>query len=282
MMNTVVTAQILMGSVGTPSPAHVDYARQIHAQFSDAVIDSTHQPLDARAVVYALVLAGASPEDFARARKIVVDEDGEDTATRIAEVLTDIRKLGPASRLPLVELTFPALGRLHRDQKDDFVASLEKVIKSDGRYTLFEFALLTLIRKHLNIDAGKIDQREYTKLGEVRDHVETLISLFARLGATDDKERSALFKKSMTTFGFDNPNDIRKASADQLSVCLNHLDLLSPLLKRPVIHACVDCVIADNEIKPIEIELLRATCAVMDCPMPPVIPGTMAVEAESA
>jgi hypothetical protein len=71
------------------------------------------------------------------------------------------------------------------------------------------------------------------------------------------------------------PKDISLASVKD---ALYKLRLLAPLQKPAVVMACLDTTLADNKIRVAEAELMRALCAAVDCPLPPVI-GTAALSA---
>ena len=62
-------------------------------------------------------------------------------------------------------------------------------------------------------------------------------------------------------------------SANKLHKALNQISRLSPLLKQSVVDSCVDCVLHDNKAEIKEVELLRAVCEALECPMPPILIG---------
>ena len=46
------------------------------------------------------------------------------------------------------------------------------------------------------------------------------------------------------------------------------------MLKKSLINACVDCILADQIVKPSEMEALRIIVENLGCPMPPLPPVT--------
>jgi tellurite resistance protein len=54
---------------------------------------------------------------------------------------------------------------------------------------------------------------------------------------------------------------------------LYELKLLAPLKKPLFIKACVEVVMADGQLSVAEGELMRALCAALDSPLPPLIEG---------
>ncbi|HBO93296.1 MAG TPA: hypothetical protein DD667_08450, partial [Gammaproteobacteria bacterium] len=59
-----------------------------------------------------------------------------------------------------------------------------------------------------------------------------------------------------------------------LNQALQQLKRLAPLLKQPVVDACVDCILHDNKATLKEMELLRAICEALECPLPPILVHT--------
>jgi hypothetical protein len=60
-------------------------------------------------------------------------------------------------------------------------------------------------------------------------------------------------------------------SFDDLDRALDQLALAAPGIKRAVFDACCNCVLFDKKVRISEAELLRATAAIMDIPVPPFI-----------
>jgi uncharacterized tellurite resistance protein B-like protein len=58
---------------------------------------------------------------------------------------------------------------------------------------------------------------------------------------------------------------------DLVDKALNELKLLAPLKKPALIKACLEVVMADGRLTLTEGELMRAICAALDSPLPPII-----------
>jgi hypothetical protein len=52
--------------------------------------------------------------------------------------------------------------------------------------------------------------------------------------------------------------------------------------RRPLVAACAAVICADREVTVAEAELLRGVCDMLDCPMPPLLPGGPAVFAHDS
>jgi hypothetical protein len=54
---------------------------------------------------------------------------------------------------------------------------------------------------------------------------------------------------------------------------LQELTKAVPAVKRRVVVACASCILADDQVTVREVEVLRAICDRLDCPMPPLLVG---------
>jgi hypothetical protein len=59
--------------------------------------------------------------------------------------------------------------------------------------------------------------------------------------------------------------------SSDLDTALQKLEKLTPMAKPMLLHACAVCIMRDQKIDPLEVELLRAFADVLACPMPPLI-----------
>ncbi|NNC54737.1 MAG: hypothetical protein HKO07_03330, partial [Pseudomonadales bacterium] len=59
-------------------------------------------------------------------------------------------------------------------------------------------------------------------------------------------------------------------SVDQFSAALAQLARSRPLDKQRILKALLAAAFGDGEVRPIEMQMLRAIALCMDCPLPPV------------
>jgi tellurite resistance protein len=86
----------------------------------------------------------------------------------------------------------------------------------------------------------------------------------------------AAFAKGMDTLGlkggvFSAREELR---FDVVDGALDELKALAPLKKPAFIKACVAAAMADGKLTLSEGELLRAVCAALDSPLPPILETT--------
>ncbi len=64
---------------------------------------------------------------------------------------------------------------------------------------------------------------------------------------------------------------VEKIDFKGLNKALGSLVALKPLQKPLLLKACAACITADGKVAALEVELLRAIAATIDCPMPPLV-----------
>ncbi len=261
----------LAATVGTVTPAGLDYAIRLRHAIPQTIHQQLHQPNGARAVMYALLLppVGASLMRKQALRYIQTLENAE-LAKLSAQLEPLARPLGVKFRLPLADLALPALRSLTEPQKATFDKVCQALIKLDGKVSLLEFTLSAVLRSHL-FPAPKA-KAKFRNFQEVRDELCVLLSVVAHASAAPLAQREAVYLRNMQTFDRAAPPllPVAQLGTQRLDQALQTLDCLPMMLKRNVITACADCVISDGMVEPVEMELLRAIADTLGCPMPPL------------
>jgi len=267
----------LSQTVGTVKPEHQLYARRLLGRLPEKFHGMIHTSVGAVQLCYALGLSemGTEFRDRALSRLPAAGTTiGRDDVTLgyMESVLSD---QGDAIRLPMLELAVPTLRRLTETDRAALIDILKAVARSNGRVSLFEFAMISFMIKHLT-PATHPPKVKYRRYQAVESHLRTLLWLIARAGTDDRAKAEQTYLNTARTFT-DSPAlpAEEKVSAQALQNALEHLSLLSPMLKPAVLDACGDCVLADGIIRPREYELIRLVADQLDCPLPPLqgIPG---------
>ena len=267
------TAAAITASVGNPTPEHVAYAAQLRNTIPETLSDAAHDVNHVVGLVYAMLLAQVDSRDRDKTRELIAAAEDETIAKDAAALVQPLLAQPVRLRLPLLEIALPTLKSLNADQRGRLLTTAEQVIKSDRRFTLFEFVLLTLLRQQLVFNAGRADKVEYSKYQPVLGEVRVLLTVLARVGTRDPDQANATFTQVMQAFdnGQRGLAPAAECTAARLTLVLRKLAGLSPFLKKSLLNACADCVLHDDRILPSEAELLRAIAASLDCPMPPLL-----------
>lgn len=262
----------LIASTGQLTQDHLALANRLQASIPELVRDALRTPAGARAVTYAVVVAGTDHRHDSDAQRLVSSGDSVSLGHRLPPVLADVRRMGTRLFLPCLDLALPALRSMSGEQKTRFVAVLTSLAQLDQRLTLREYLVLSMMRKHLAPTVGAMRPVRFRSFAAVSGPVNVLVSLLCHAAGGDDAARTAMHAREMRSFGLAGAGALLPQAglgAAQLQAALTQLADLSPLLKKPLLDACVDCVSQDGKLQVGEIELVRIIGDALDCPIPP-------------
>jgi len=273
---TVIRPHAVLPSLGNPTPLHLQYAEQLRESLPDSVKTAAREPLDAVALIYAMLL---SSDDAARATQLAGLAKRIDPAIqqKVVALFPDVSKAAAHAHLPMVNLALGALRLLTADQFNQFSQTLQWLIESDGKIELFEFVLQKIILHHLTPQFAKTRPptvQFYTLKPLVPDCV-VLLSALANVGSGDAAEVGKAFEEGAPYLRAPDGDwgllPREQCGVDQIDNALNRLAQAVPIIKKNLLEACIHTVGADGTILESEAELLRAIADTLDCPMPPFV-----------
>jgi Zn-dependent protease with chaperone function len=273
----ILTPGAVSGSIGNPRERHIEHAAELRRRIPELLYHAAHSHSGAVLLGVALLLDG---NEAIRARQLA-----RLSASFAAEHLALIEKLharvdelGAPFRLPLMELTFPALRQRPRDQIEAFVVLIDELIQSDGRVDTFEYLLSRALLSHLR-DAehpGRPASQRRTKLVNSLDPLHTLLSVVAHLGHGDaDQAARDAYQVGMLALlpnNIDWPDyQVPEKWVSQMDAALDRLDRLPAVAKEELVKALTTTISHDGTVTVSEAELLRAVCTILHCPLPPFV-----------
>ncbi len=260
-------------SAGAVSPPHYDYALALLASIPDQIKQLAHTPSGAKILLLSLMLKESADNLHTKAIASLSEcnqsllNNSKDTATA-----AHLSSITIKQRLPILEIALAALRQLDQTHKNDFIQDLANLARIDAKLTFFEFSLLTLAKQQLSPQHGKKLKTKYHSTNEVSDEIALILKMFAKAATSDLQEQQRLFSLAIQPFTIKIEwNNTFNVTEERISHSLNKLRLLSPLLKRPLLLSCAECVLADNSVHLKEYELLRLVSVVLDCPIPPLL-----------
>ena len=186
-----------------------------------------------------------------------------------------LASLHPALRLPLASLAFPVLRLRPRPDLDVFLDTVNAMVYADGNVSLFEYCLARLLTVHVreSLDPSRYARFGRRKISDVRREITTLLTVVAQYGNADpDAARQACLTGMQRVIPdqampyLPRGNDV--LALDDVWV---PLDALEPLAKEMLVEAITATISHDERIDVAEAELLRTICAVLHCPLPPML-----------
>jgi Zn-dependent protease with chaperone function len=258
-------------SSGEPSASTIAAAAALVAAPDTDLTRAVHDPAHAPAVLLALLLADAA-EGTLQQRACIADGLGVDWLARTDAWSPAVRALATDAHLPLVQRALPAIAAVEPGFRRDWLACIDRMIAADGRVGVFEFALATLVRRHLrrhDAPAPALDHGTL-RLGRAVAELGTLLAVLARAGHADAAQARAAWLRGMasalpmTTPRYEAPADWPAA----LDAALDTLDRLDATSKEIVVQAMQHTLLHDGRISPAERALARTIAMVLHVPVP--------------
>jgi hypothetical protein len=149
------------------------------------------------------------------------------------------------------------------------------LIHADGRIDVFEFCLAKLLETLLNDELEARAPHGTVSLEDAQKEIAVLFATLAQVGAQDERAARMAYEAGMSTV-LPMRRPAYAAIEDwprKLGEALPRLEQLHPFAKKVVIEGLVKTIASDDVMTEEEAELLRTVCALMHCPLPPVLPA---------
>jgi Zn-dependent protease with chaperone function len=268
----------IVAQVGMLNAEHLAFGAALLESIPEPLRAAAHEPTGAAAIVCALLL----DEDSERRREQLVPVAGvygARAAQQVERLRVTLARLDPRLRLPLIDMTLPALRQLGPRRLDEFRQLVHRLIQADKRVTLFEFSMWIILERRLAAAADE-SVRKVTRhyaYNPLAPDCYLLLSALAHAGHTDHESARRAMEigaKRLPQSSKHAPT-LRLRSDGTLSAIKRALDRLSdssPILKERFVDAAAHCVLADRVVTLQEAELLRAIVECLGVPIPPFLP----------
>jgi hypothetical protein len=181
--------------------------------------------------------------------------------------------LSSVQRMPVLLRLFPALEQLARSERLALLRDLNGLSLRQIRTTVSGYALRKLAQVHL---LDSLDSRRQIagrlKAQDVREDLQVLFSVLAEHGDMDGQTARRAYDAGLQVLlpGTHLPPLSLPNWTQRLDKALTHLDRLQSAEKERLIVALATAITHDQKMTAAESELLRAFCAALHCPLPPL------------
>ena len=274
-----VQPDTLIESVGQPTPAHIGLATELRRSIPAALMDAAHSPSHAWLLALALVMEPAQ-KPTTRQIDILRQQIGNERAEITASFFDQISSSGPAFRLPLLEIAFPGLRQTPVQQLDYLLDLARKLIELDGEVSFYEFCVYRILSRNLEqaTDPSARKRRRRASKGDVRDAAIMLLRLLADRGHDGEVDKQQAFAAGATLFGrwaVDAAfQPVTIDGVQHFDQCLDVLSRMNSAATQTLLKAVIATVEQDGRVTLEEAEMIRAICASLDCPLPPMLGRT--------
>ncbi len=265
-----LTPDLLIDRLGQYGPGQIATAAILAAAIPTPLERAAHSMEWAPEVVCYLLM-DRDAEIRERQLLMVAQVLGAESKAQVKTLLSVEPNLAPELRMPLLEITFPALRRRPEAELTALLALIDRLIHVDGRVDVFEYSMARLLTKQ--IDDALHPARSRTagrrRLAECFHEIHDLLSILAHHGNKDPAAARAALAAGLRSLERSPVEDAKIGEnwPAQLDVALAKLDELRLEDKERLLRAMANTIAYSGEIVPAEVELLRAVCASLHVPL---------------
>jgi Zn-dependent protease with chaperone function len=271
-----VLADSIAETVGDPESEHIEYAQQLRQSVPESLYQAAHSPDLAYLLTISLILDRSS-KTLDRQLSLAKEQLGTERARLLQRYYEELAQTGAEYRLPLLAIAFPAL-KLRPTQELGYLASLaRRMIEIDGEIDFYEYCFYRILTTNLGLAIDPSGRRTATRSRkkELRMAAVDLLRILANYGHESQEQSDAAFRAGCAVLG-DWARDHEYQSDQSLTVsALDHsLDVLLGLNSRgkeTLLRAISTTAAHDARLSIGEAELIRAVCATLDYPLPPIL-----------
>lgn len=259
----------IIDSIASPTSVHLNQAKDIISRIPASLRKAAKDPFTSRAIIYNLLIHS---DERAAAQWQQLQSRAHPVVYKIAiQMKSDLEKLPPEHKLPLFELTVPALKRLSKPQYQVFKSNIIALIKADRKVNIFEWALYRILLNAMEAEISLFNST--SSIRQVGVPIQQLLSTISHAGHQRHCEAEHAYNRGMQELKLANLPLLnqQQTSLPMLDSAIEQLRSLRPLQKPALLKALIQCIQHDGQITTQEFELFRAIADSLDCPVPPLI-----------
>ena len=238
--------------------------------------NAAHSPDQAWILTLALAL-NQTTEHSEHQLQLIDEQLGTECGGQVHGYFTQIGTIGIEYRLPLLEITFPTLKRRPLSQLEHLLELVKRIIELDGKVDLYEYCFYRVLTNSLEQAEDPSGRRKGNRTNKkaIRQAAVNLIRTVAWHGHISPQVRANAFRAGIAEFGqwaYDLEYiDGTLQTVSVLDRSLNVLEKMNSSGRKSLLQAIGKTVSHDGKVSVVEAELLRAICASLGCPLPPIL-----------
>jgi hypothetical protein len=187
-------------------------------------------------------------------------------------MLPHVDALPPVQRMPALLRSFPMLRRFGQREREQLLALLNALLTREGMPSVYAYALRKLAQVQLRDELEPHRRSGGLSLQAAAPYLQVLLSVLAASGNPDDAAAEAAYRAGIHRLLSDRSLPFWRSAnwASRLDMALSRLDRLAPAGKAALVEALAATISHDGRMTVEESELLRAVCATVHCPLPPL------------
>jgi Zn-dependent protease with chaperone function len=256
-------------SVGSVPGAARETAVSLSARLDEPVLRAAVADSGAAQMLVFGLLIDKDHDVGEQQRRVLAETFGSHAVQSVDEYHHLVQRLPPGVRLPLLDRVMPTLRKLPEHAAQRLLMLAHTLIAADGRVTLAEFLLYTVLKRRLGPGAHKAVPVRYRAVNEIAADAALVLSLVASVRLPEAPER-AYNAAEILLPGFEADRVPReRIGLDAVAAALDRLNRLAPLAKPAFIKACTAAAFVNGETNWKAASCLRTICIALDSPLPP-------------
>ncbi|WP_434361283.1 M48 family metallopeptidase [Parasalinivibrio latis] len=240
------------------------YGERVISQIPIELAALARDPFSARFIPILLIFDGSEAQ-----REIITEYLGS-AAQEKKNSWLDFA-VPPQTRLALLELATPALKSLSDTQKNQLLDVLETLSRSDNRYSLAEWSVISLTEKLLW--SFPLYTKQNKTLRDIQDSATWVLNQLARVCHSDDNNAELAFSRAKAHLDIGEAKLLnQKEDWNSTKAALQQMVQLKPLHKERFLEACRYAIESDGKISVDEAELYRVIACFLEVPISPLLP----------
>lgn len=269
---------LAMQAIGTVQPAAIEHAARLISSLPDGLRTALHDPFSGRAVIMAWLLDRSDPV-LAHQREVISTREGQATLEEVERLRPVLERCSDETRLPALEILQNTLGQLSAEQYDRFRGTVTQLVEADRRVVLAEFVMQRILLTHLDRHFSRLQPppTKFYSVNAVGQPAADLLSILTYAGNRDPQQSADAYRVALATLGLRTAPLMRTrkdCTLERLNAALDRVERAAPMVKRRVLAALLAAAAHDEMITVREAEMLRSVAVAIDCPVPPLLPGS--------
>jgi len=233
--------------------------------------ESSRSELSEPSDIVALVLAIAlrpNPHDI-DIMNSVAKHFGMYAAQSLSRIAKSLTPLSPDEVLSALDLALVSAKELAETDKIKLLEFIKTTIQ-ESELGIHEACLLALATMELNPPPIRLGKR--VRYPQLLNPISTVLSVMARMGHVDEDSARRAYQAGMYRMFYGQHTLSPEGAPDgrRLFAALLELrQITHPDQRKRLVEACFEAAMYDNSINAVEENILRATCAMVQLPMPP-------------
>jgi Zn-dependent protease with chaperone function len=258
----------VIGLSGTLEPRTIAVARDWFESLPTELSGAVRRADGARAICYLI----ARDEDGAAEADAIVAEADPEAVAAYRSLADLIARQSTLRQLALADLAAPALANLGQQGYSRFRTTLGRVMRSDGRVELREWALAKCLERHVERRFVAGPMQAHSMIAEMERQACSVLGIIA-VTQHDASLRTEAYRRGVEHLGLQMTSlpDAAQLTLDSLNDAVRRLSKCRYIERERLLEGCAITAMADGAASDTELLVVRSVADALDVPVPAIM-----------